>query len=172
MRHILVFACLALAIGGGLAHYADRLRPGQPAPSVMMASTTPKTEPAPAASGTVVIPRDARGHFQVDGRVDGRRIGFMVDTGASVIALTQSDASRLGINPPKRDFTAQVKTANGTVRAAPVQLNAVEVGGLTVRNVQALVAPDDALSENLLGLSFLTRLKRFEYSNGKLVLEQ
>ena len=51
-------------------------------------------------------------------------------------------------------------------------LNSVDVGGLVVRDVQALVAPDNALSENLLGLSYLTKLKRFEYANGKLVLEQ
>ena len=71
-----------------------------------------------------------------------------------------------------RKFTAQVRTANGSLRAAPTTLSMVEVGGLVVRDVQALVMPDEALSENLLGLSFLRRLRRFEYSNGKLVLEQ
>jgi aspartyl protease family protein len=121
---------------------------------------------------SVVIPRDARGHFQVDGRVDGRRIGFMVDTGASVIALTARDAARLSIHPRPSEFVAQVKTANGTVRAAPVQLGMVEVGGLIVRDVRALVIADDALSENLLGMSFLSRLRRWEYAGGKLVLEQ
>ena len=67
---------------------------------------------------------------------------------------------------------AQVKTANGTVLAAPAQLDMVEVGDLVVRDVAALVLPDEALSGNLLGLSFLSRLRRFEYSDGKLVLEQ
>ena len=65
-----------------------------------------------------------------------------------------------------------MKTANGTVRAARTQLNRVEIDDVIVRNVAALVMPDEALSENLLGLSFLSKLRRFEYANGKLVLEQ
>jgi aspartyl protease family protein len=58
------------------------------------------------------------------------------------------------------------------VRAAPTTLDRVEVGDIVVRDVTALVLPDEALSGNLLGLSFLSRLRRFEYSGGKLVLEQ
>jgi len=96
----------------------------------------------------------------------------MVDTGASVIALTASDAGRLGIHPAQSEFVAEVRTANGTVRAAPITLDRVEVGDIVVRDVTALVLPDGALSDNLLGLSFLSRLHHFEYSGGKLVLEQ
>jgi clan AA aspartic protease (TIGR02281 family) len=88
-----------------------------------------------------------------------------------VIALTERDAGRLGIRPVRNDYTAQVRTANGMVKAAPVTLNSVDIGGLVVRDVQALVVPGDALGENLLGLSYLTRLKRFEYSNNRLLLE-
>jgi aspartyl protease family protein len=58
------------------------------------------------------------------------------------------------------------------VRAAPARLDMVEVGSLELRDVAALVLPEGALSDNLLGLSFLSRLRRFEYSDGKLVLEQ
>ena len=134
-----------------------------------MASPQPQED---SYSSSVVVPRDARGHFVVDARVDGRHMGFMLDTGASVVALRARDAAGLGIHPVARDFTVEVKTANGSTRAAPVQLGMVEVGGLNVRNVAALVSPDEALSENLLGLSFLSRLRRFEYSNGKMVLEQ
>ena len=125
-----------------------------------------------ANSRSVIVPRDERGHFQVDARIEGRKLSFMVDTGASVIALTASDAARLGIHPAQREFVTEVKTANGTVRAAPVRLDEVEVGDLVVRDVAALVMPDEALSDNLLGLSFLSRLRRFEYSGGRLVLEQ
>src|SRR5882724_5696192 len=56
-------------------------------------------------------------------------------------------------------------------RAAPRHAM-IDVGGLIVRDVDAMVLPDEALSENLLGLSFLSRLKRFEYTNGQMVLEQ
>ena len=172
MRYFVVFAVLALAAAGLLSRLADKA--GR-APSTEVASSAVAAPAAPATSSnyrTVTIPRDARGHFQVDGRVDGRRIGFMVDTGASTIALTASDAKRLGIHPSASEFIVSVRTANGNVRAAPTILSTVEVGGLTVRDVRALVVPDNALSENLLGLSFLTKLRRFEYAGGKLVLEQ
>jgi aspartyl protease family protein len=65
-----------------------------------------------------------------------------------------------------------VSTANGTIKAARARLDRVEVGGLVVRDVDAMVLPDEALSENLLGLSFLSKLRRFEYANGTMVLEQ
>jgi aspartyl protease family protein len=132
---------------------------------------------SPAASSSanprsVVVPRDGRGHFEVEARIDGRHLNFMVDTGATVIALTADDAARLGIRPAPREFVAEVRTANGTVRAAPARLDRVEVGDLVVHDVAALVMPEGALSDNLLGLSFLSRLRHFEYTDGKLVLEQ
>ena len=111
------------------------------------------------------------GHFNVEGMVDGRRMDFLVDTGASVIALREGDAARLGIHPSEREYTARVSTANGVVRAAPIELNRVEIGSLTVRNVAALVLPDEALGQNLLGMSFLSKV-RWEHRNGRLVLEQ
>ncbi|ARP98803.1 retropepsin-like aspartic protease family protein [Pseudorhodoplanes sinuspersici] len=174
MRSIIVFAGLVLAAAGLIAHVLDRDPPPAAkatAPSSVAAVTVGKA-PSSSAARSVTIPRDPRGHFQVGGRIDGRRVDFMVDTGASVIALTEREAVRLGIRPSRDAFTAQVKTANGTVKAAPVMLNTVDIDGLVVRNVQALVVPGNALSENLLGLSYLTKLKRFEYANGKLVLEQ
>lgn len=170
MRQIIVIAGIFLALGTLFARYAEEKLISRPAP----ASTVMVASPVVPAAGarTVVIRRDNRGHFQVDARVDGRRMNFMVDTGATAIALTQSDAAKLGLRPSAREFTAQVKTANGTVRAARVELNRVEIDDITVRNVAALIVPDEALSENLLGLSFLSKLRRFEYNNGRLILEQ
>jgi aspartyl protease family protein len=172
MRTIIVLAVVTLVVAGLVPRYFDRMagHAAPPAPAVVKT-----VAPAPAYSGgprTVVIERDGRGHFAIDGVVDGRRIGFMVDTGASVIALTERDAGRLGYHPGLRDYVAEVRTANGSVRAAPVKLDMVEVGGVMVRNVDAIVMPEEALSENLLGLSFLSRLRRFEYRDGRLVLEE
>jgi len=169
MRNIVIVAALLVAFGALAARLADDAVTARPSAAV---ATTPAPQPATSSYRTVTVRPDRRGHFQVDARVDGRRMGFMVDTGASVIALRASDAAMLGIHPARREFTARVNTANGTLRAAPTRLSMVEVGGLIVRDVPALVMPDKALSENLLGLSFLRRLRRFEYSNGKLVLEQ
>ena len=176
MRSVIVFAVFALALGVLVPNYLTRRdahHPGaSPAPAALAAQPSAPAAGAAAGLRAIVVPRDARGHFLVEARVDGRLINFMVDTGASVIALAASDAARLGIHPAQRDFTVEVRTANGSVRAAPARLNMVEVGDLTVRDVAAVVMPDGALSDNLLGLSFLSRLRRFEYSDGRLVLEQ
>jgi aspartyl protease family protein len=79
---------------------------------------------------------------------------------------------RVGIRPQLRDYVAVVSTANGKVKGAPAKIDRIEVGGITVYDVQALVLPDEALNVNLLGVSFLSRLKRYEYAGGRMVLEQ
>jgi aspartyl protease family protein len=111
------------------------------------------------------------GHFAVDARVDGRRIEFMVDTGASQIALRESDAAKLGFHPTPRDYTIKISTANGVGRAALVQLGMIEVGDIIVRDLPALISPDEMLGVNLLGMSFLSRV-RFSHERGKLIIEQ
>ena len=172
MRAIIIVTIITLVAAGLVPRYFDRMA-GHAAPPAPAAVKTVAPPPSfSAGPRTVVIERDGRGHFAIDGVVDGRRVGFMVDTGASVIALTQRDAGRLGYHPGLRDYISEVRTANGTVRAAPVKLDMVEVGGVMVRNVEAIVMPEDALSENLLGLSFLSRLRRFEYREGRLILEE
>jgi aspartyl protease family protein len=154
-----------------MAQMADKWTP---APASAKAAP-PKAQTATVAEAGVrslSIPRDARGHFQTDGRIDGQRIDFMVDTGASVVALNEKSAARFGLRPSRGDYNSTVSTANGTIKAARTRIAMIELGGLIVRDVDAMVLPDEALSENLLGLSFLSKLKRFEYANGKLVLEQ
>jgi len=130
-----------------------------------------KASPEAAGPRSISISRGQSGHFWVDGRVDGRRLNFIVDTGASSIALREADAARLGIHPARREYTARVSTANGVVAGAPVVLSRVEIGDVIVRDVAALVLPDDALGENLLGMSFLGQI-HWQYQSGKLVLEQ
>jgi aspartyl protease family protein len=170
MRSILIFAGLLVGLGTFMAQTADRMT----ATPALAKTTSGKASPEPAQTGirSLSIPRDARGHFQTEGRIDGQRISFMVDTGASVIALNESSAARFGLRPSRGDYNATVSTANGTIKAARTRLAMVELGGLIVRDVEAMVLPDEALSENLLGLSFLSKLKRFEYAGGKMVLEQ
>ena len=171
MRNIMIFAAFMVGLGTIMAQMADRMT-ATPA----LATTTGKA-PAVETVGqsglrSLSIPPDARGHFQTEGRIDGQRIGFMVDTGASMIALNETSAARFGLRPSRGDYNATVTTANGTIKAARTRLAMVDIGGLVVRDVDAMVLPDEALSENLLGLSFLSKLKRFEYANGQMVLEQ
>ena len=169
MRNIMILAAFMVGLGTIMAQMADRMTP---ALANTAARKAPVEDAAPVGIRSISIPRDARGHFQTEGRIDGQRIGFMVDTGASVIALNETSAARFGLRPSRGDYRATVTTANGTIKAAPTRLAMVDIGGLVVRDVDAMVLPDEALSENLLGLSFLSKLKRFEYANGQMVLEQ
>ena len=170
MRNIMIIAAVMIGLGTFMAQMADKM-------SSASATSAPRTTVAvaamaPAGGRTLNIPRDGRGHFQTEGRIEGQRIGFMVDTGASVVALNETSAARFGLRPSRGDYNATVSTANGKIKAARALIPVMDVGGLVVRNVEAMVLPDEALSENLLGLSFLSRLKRFEYADGRLVLEQ
>jgi aspartyl protease family protein len=171
MRNIMIIAALLVGLGTIMAQLADKMT-ATPALAKPASKAASMQDTAPAGGRTLSIPRDGRGHFQTEGRIDGQRINFMIDTGASVIALNETSAARFGLRPSRGDYNAAVSTANGTIRAARTRLAMVELGGLIVRDVEAMVLPDEALSENLLGLSFLSRLKRFEYAGGKMVLEQ
>lgn len=171
MRNIMIFAAIMIGLGSFMAQIAAKMTPA-PASANTIAFVSPSiTAPAPAGR-SLNIARDGRGHFMTEGRIDGQRIGFMVDTGASVVALNESSAARFGLRPARSDYNATVTTANGTIKAARARLAMIEIGGLIVRDIDAMVLPDQALSENLLGLSFLSKLKRFEYAKGQLVLEQ
>jgi len=172
MRNILITAGIMAGLGTFMAQMADRFTPSPASATSSAAVALPVDMPAQTGTRSLIIPRDARGHFATEGRIDGQHIAFMIDTGASVEALNETSAARFGLRPPPGQYAAAVTTANGTIKAARMRLPMIEVGGLVVRDVDAMVLPDRALSENLLGLSFLSKLRRFEYANGQLVLEQ
>ena len=111
------------------------------------------------------------GEFVVQGRINGEPVTFLVDTGASDVVLSQTDARRLGIDPDDLIFSRIYDTANGPVAGAPVRLNEVEVGGVKLQAVRASVNGGD-LNQSLLGLSFLGRLSGFEVRDGVLTLYQ
>ena len=171
IRMFLIVACAVLILGGYAVRYIDRTVSGNAAPR---AAAVQVDEPRqPVSSGrSLTLDAGRDGHFQVDARIDGRHLDFIVDTGASLVILRESDAARAGIRPMRSDYTATVSTANGKIKAAPAKLERIEVGGITVFDVPALVLPDEALGVNLLGVSFLSRLKRYEVANGRMVLEQ
>jgi aspartyl protease family protein len=107
-----------------------------------------------------------------DADVNGRKATFMADTGATLVVLSYDDAARLGLSPQSLDFTGLAQTANGVARVAPVTLDRVRVEDITVRDVPAVVAEKGALATNLLGMSFLSRLKSFQMQGSELVLVQ
>ena len=172
IRLFLILACVVLILGGYVVRYIDHALNGPASKPVAAAVQVeaPRQQDSSGRSLTLDSGRD--GHFEVEARIHGRSIGFMIDTGASLVILRSSDAARLGIRPMRSDYTATVSTANGKIKAAPAQLERIELGGITVYEVPALVLPDEALGRNLLGMSFLSKLRRFEVAGGRLVLEQ
>ena len=105
----------------------------------------------------IVLTAGSGGHFTTAGRINGKAVTFLVDTGATAIAMGQSDADRLGVNyrDAPRGFAG---TANGRVPISLVTLSSVRVGEVEIANVQAVVMPT-AMEHVLLGNSFLTRFQ-------------
>jgi aspartyl protease family protein len=148
-----------------------------PNPQSITSPPSANTPPKPQLPQVVTLSRsvtlrdDGKGHFQTNARVDGLRVDFMVDTGASMVTLRKTTAAQLGFHPGERDFTVQIQTANGVVKGAVMRLNMVEVETIVVRDVQAFVLPDEILQTNLLGMTFLSRV-RWTYDRGRFVIEQ
>src|SRR5918998_234253 len=104
MRNAIILGAAALCLAGMAAPLAKKLD-SKPGALPQAAQATPaNASSSSAGANTVAVPRDRSGHFRVDAVIGGRRLDFMVDTGASVIALTKRDADRLGLNPAPRDY--------------------------------------------------------------------
>jgi aspartyl protease family protein len=116
------------------------------------------TAAASAGAQTVSLAADTRGHFVVDGQVNGGTVRFLLDTGATMIVLSSADALRLGIDYRKGQ-PSMMNTANGVAPAYRVKLDSVRVGDITVNSVDAVVMEGGVLPVALLGMSFLNRMQ-------------
>ncbi|MGE0699348.1 MAG: TIGR02281 family clan AA aspartic protease [Hyphomicrobiaceae bacterium] len=121
-------------------------------------------EQRPAGERAVRIRRRGDGHFVARVSVDGASVQMLVDTGASTVVLRQSDARLLGVDTRNLRYSVPVQTANGLAYAAHARLGAVAIGSITLAHVDALVAQPGALKESLLGMSFLSRLRSYEFA--------
>lgn len=118
----------------------------------------------------VRLRRRLNGHFTADVEVNGTPVSMIVDTGATSIVLRPEDAAKAGIDVDKLSFRIPVLTANGRTMAARVRLKNVGIGPLDRRKVEGLVAQPGALTQSLLGMSFLSRLRSYEFSGDFLTL--
>ena len=123
------------------------------------------------APGMMRFTADESGQFAIDATVNGVAVHFLMDTGASGIALSRRDAGRLGIDPRDLRYSGIFSTANGMTRAAPVTLKSIEIGPLSADNVRAWVNEGD-LDQSLLGMSYLSTLGRIEIKGDTLILER
>ena len=110
------------------------------------------------------------GHFTATVKVNGKSLSMIVDTGASTIVLRPEDAKKAGIDVSRLTYRVPVLTANGRTIAARVRLDEVAIGPLDRKKVDALVAQPGALTQSLLGMSFLSRLRSYEFSGDFLTL--
>ncbi len=182
---LLAFAVCGIALLPLVSQFAPGGAPQSAAPQAdrqPMAKTTagggtPAAGVAPAVANPlsgrkVLLDADARGHFTADFRLNGKRVAALVDTGATMLALNRSTARRVGIVLGDGEFNRSVDTANGRAKAAVAIVDRVEIGRISVENVQALVLEDKALSGVLVGMTFLNRLRAFQVEGSRLVMQQ
>lgn len=142
---------------------------------VPVARTAPESE----RPGTDVLPgravrisMDGTGHFNGEFRINGRAVRAMIDTGATLVSMNLSTARRIGVRLSKTDFAYEVRTANGTARAAAARIDSIQIGRIHVRDVDAIVLEDEALNSTLIGMSFLKQLRAYRVEGANLHLEQ
>lgn len=122
-----------------------------------------------AEQGRIEVPRSADGHYHLNTLVNGTPVEFILDTGASSIVLTQSDAQAVGLDPANLGYFSRAMTANGEVRTAPVRLAEVSLGPITDKNVAALVNEGE-MRTSLMGMDYLQRWGKIEIAQGVLSL--
>ncbi len=169
-----MFAAVAIVVATQIPALLERTGPAQQEPVVQApAPKSPVAATPQAASltpGTMVLNADGRGHFIGTFRLNGKSVTGLVDTGASVVAINERTARTLGYGANSLDFRYPMQTANGQTLAAHVVLDRVEIGNVRVRDVDAMVLRDEALSTTLVGMSFLTKLKSYQVKGGSLTL--
>ena len=164
-RDILGWSAVAVVIAAGY-NYRDELGQiafriaGEFAPQY----GTVTAEPSANGERSHRIRRRSDGHFTATVAVNGSSVPMLVDTGASTVVLRQVDAKKLGIDTQTLKYTVPVQTANGVAYAAHVRLRNVTVGPILLSGVDALVAQPGVLRESLLGMTFLSRLRSYEFS--------
>ncbi|WP_062114136.1 retropepsin-like aspartic protease family protein [Aureimonas sp. AU40] len=136
----------------------------------VMAELWPGYTVSAGTGGEVMAVRADDRHFHVDASVNGRPVSFLVDTGASVVAIDPAVARRIGIDTDRLAYTSRIQTANGVARAAEVTLESVRIGSIERRNVRAVVSEGSTIGSSLLGMSFLGTLGSFEFRGDRLIL--
>lgn len=121
--------------------------------------------------GRIEVPMSGDGHFHLTARVNGQPVRFVIDTGATTIALAEDDARRAGIDPDSLAFVGQARTANGMVQTATVMLDSLTIGEIAEYDVPAVVLRSD-LDLSLMGMSYLSRFARVSIEGNRLILER
>jgi len=133
--------------------------------------TEATTRPRANFDKAAIIGREADGHYWTRADVQGTEVKFMVDTGASIVALTLNDAQRIGFKPADLVFDNEVRTAGGVTMGAYVVLDKVRIGRVEMEDVSAMVLKE-GLEQSLLGMTFLGELYSYEFKGDTLIIRQ
>ena len=166
LKQALIWIAIAMALVVGYSYSDVFLDMSTRTRTALVPSAPVSSEP-----GTAYLSRNLSGHFHADGLVNGTHVRFLVDTGASDVALSAADARRIGIDLDSLRYTTAYETANGVIHAARITLDEVSIGGIRLNNVTASVSRE-GLGQSLLGMSYLARLSSFEIRGERLVLRQ
>jgi aspartyl protease family protein len=118
---------------------------------------------------SITFYKNSSGHFNVDAVVGGQLIHFLLDTGATNVVLTREDATRIGVDVDNLNYNIPSSTANGMTWSASIEIEEIRIGSITIENVKAAVSKG-GLDTSLLGMSFLSKLKKFEVSKGAITI--
>jgi aspartyl protease family protein len=143
---------------------------GKPASAPKTRAVPAKVEPV--SPGSVLLQPDRQGHYNATFKINGKPIEGVIDTGATTVAINESTARRLGYSGNSLDFKYTINTANGQTKGALIILDKIEIGGIRVRDVQAMVSRDTSLGITLIGMTFLKKLDSYRVDNGVLKLQQ
>ena len=121
--------------------------------------------------GEVTFRAGINGHFTIHSKVNGQKVIFLLDTGATRVALTAQDAKRAGFNIERLNYDKGVSTANGTSYFATVTIGEIRIGDIAINNVPAFVAKS-GLDSSLLGMSFLSRLREYDVKQDTLTFRK
>lgn len=120
---------------------------------------------------TASLRKEGDGHYWATARVNGSVVKFLVDTGATMISLTRRDARKIGVDTDKLVRSVDVRTAAGRVKAGTVYIDTIEIDGVLLKDVQAVVL-EEGLEYSLLGMSFLNRLEGWDVTPGAIIIHQ
>jgi aspartyl protease family protein len=182
--HVIGTLLLAGAVAAGISFYLEpKLEDAET--KTEAANADPDATPPSVSSLTIEAPAQtasARRMATISARPDGHHwtralvnkkasVEFMVDTGASVVALTYKDAQKMGLRPETLDYKWEIRTAGGITKGASVKIELIQINQVHVKNVDAMVLRTD-LSQSLLGMSFLRELYSYEFRGNRMIIQQ
>ncbi|MCR9224497.1 MAG: TIGR02281 family clan AA aspartic protease [Hyphomonas sp.] len=177
--NIIATFALAAGVAAVIGLYLDPKLEADPSSETVAAATTAPSvaslavdEPTTTARRKTTIRNRPDGHYWTRALVNKKTsVEFMVDTGASVVALTYKDAQKMGLRPNQLDYRWEIRTAGGKTMGASVVIDQIQIGQVKVKNVEAMVLRTD-LEQSLLGMTFLRELYSYEFRGDRMIIQQ